>query len=162
MRYLFYCLLSLGLSISLVNAQKFSLKVSGGMEMPIGIFKEGYKTGWGVYGAGYYALDESANLLMTVGTAGWGTQESNNNSGLIFLRPGYRQFIYNGIYFQGEAGVAIYTGFWGNSPTRFSYSVGSGYLFGTKERKGLDVLVKFNRASYRSWFSFNLGYQFSL
>ncbi len=162
MRYLFYCLLSLVLSISLVKAQKFSLKVSGGTEMPVEIFKEGYKTGWGIYGTGYYALDENANLLMTVGTASWRTQQSNNNSGLIFLRTGYRQFVYSGIYFQGEAGVAIYTGFWGNSPTRFSYSLGPGYLFGTKERKGLDISVKFNRASYRSWLSLNLGYQLSL
>ena len=161
MRYLFCCLVSF-MSVTSVNAQKFSLKVSGGMEMPIGIFKEGYKTGWGIYGTGYYALDENANLLMTVGTGNWGAQQSDNNSGLIFFRTGYRQFVYNGIYFQGEAGVAVYTGFWGNSPARFSYSVGSGYLFGTKERKGLDISVKFNRASYRSWFSFNLGYQFSL
>jgi hypothetical protein len=137
------------------------LKLHGGAEIPIGIFKEGYKTGWGLYATDYYGVSKEGSILISAGITGWKVQQAANNSGLFLTRLGYRHFIVHGLYVQGDGGLAVYTGYWGG-PSRFTYGGGIGYLIKSKSGGGFDISARINKASYRSWLGFNIGYQFKL
>ena len=137
------------------------IKIHGGVEMPLGIFKEGYKTGWGIYATDYYDVNKDGSVLLSAGITGWKVQDANNNSGLFLTRVGYRHFVVEGLYAQGDAGLAVYTGYW-KGPSRFTYGGGFGYLIKNKSGNGFDISARINKASYRPWIGFNIGYQFKL
>ena len=136
------------------------LKINGGAEVTTGTFKEGYKTGWGIYATDYLGLDSKSSILFSTGVAQWDGDNSSFEIGLIFLKTGYRLFAIQNLYLQGEVGLA--KGFKEyNDGTYFTYSAGLGYLFKIGN-SGVDISTKYNRFDYRSWFSIHVGYQFRL
>lgn len=137
------------------------LKIHGGAEMPIGIFKEGYKAGWGIYATNFFNISEHGSVLFSAGITGWKVQDINENSGLFLAKAGYRHFISGGFYAQGDGGIAVYTGFW-KGASSFTYGGGVGYLIKNKSGSGFDISARINRVTYRSWIGINIGYQFQL
>src|SRR5215217_3780211 len=82
------------------------LKISAGAEVTTGIFKEGYKTGWGIYATDYLGLDNKSSILFSTGVAKWNGDNSDFTVGLFFLKTGLRLFAVDNLYFQGELGLA--------------------------------------------------------
>jgi hypothetical protein len=149
-----------------INAQKGInfLKIHGGAEIPVGFFNEGYKTGWGIFATDYYTVTPNkGSISISTGVTGWSAHDNPDfKSGLSITRVGYRGFITKGFYLQGDAGIAVYIGDWAPSPSKFTYSAGTGYLFANKNGTGFDISAKVNRIPLRTWVGLNIGYQFKL
>jgi hypothetical protein len=139
------------------------LKFHGGLELPVGFFSEGYRTGWGIHVTDYLETNPGGSILFTAGVAGWKAKIGQGiKANLLIIRIGYRVFVAEGFYFQAEAGgVGFYLDEYNNG-TRYTYAGGLGYLFNRKTNHSFDISSKFNRLGGRSWVSLNLGYQFKL
>ena len=151
------------------NAQKGtnSLKIHVAGELPLGDFADAFKAGPGVHITDYITMasehGNNTDFLLSAGYVTWHDKlEADITAGVLLLRGGLRQFVASGLYFQGDLGVAFLVQDWGKG-SRFSYGIGTGYLIKAKSGKGgVDISVKLNRLSYRTWIGLGLGYQFKL
>jgi hypothetical protein len=149
--------------ISTINAQKGDnfLKLSGGVELTTGHFADGYSTGWGIYATDYYNISKDASLLLSTGITSFKVKNGTGKAGMSLSRFGIRQFVSNGFYFQGDAGIGIGLNNF-DGPARFTFGFGPGYLFKSKRGSGFDLSARLNRGFSRTWIGLGAGYQFKL
>jgi hypothetical protein len=154
---LFFCVI-------ITNAQKGTnfLKIHGGAELTTGLFAEGYQTGWGVYVTDYYRVSDKTNISLSTGIASWKVKDDASfKIGMSLTRVGLQQYISNGFYLQGDAGVGVGLQKWSGT-TKFVFGGGPGYLFKSKAGGGFDLSTRVNRGFNRTWIGLAAGYQFKL
>jgi len=161
MKQLCFALLSFFIIVN-VQAQKGNnhLKLNGGAELNTGLFSEGYNTGWGVYATDYFGINEQTSLLLSTGVASWKVKDGSFKVGMSLTRFGVRQFVSNGFYLQGDAGISVGLETW-SGLKRFAFGGGPGYLFKSKKGGGVDISARVNRSFHRTWIGLAAGYEFS-
>ncbi|MGZ5135798.1 MAG: hypothetical protein ACXWCG_11630 [Flavitalea sp.] len=160
----YFVLVYLAVSVTLsVQAQTKSnhLKINGGAEITTRLFARGYNTGWGLYVTDYIGIANQQNLSLSTGVAFWNARNSSFKVGISLTRIGFRQFVSNGFYFIGDAGIGVGLKSWSGT-TRFAFGGGTGYLFRNKKSAGLDLSVRANRTFNRTWIGLAAGYEFKL
>lgn len=162
MKYISLILISFNLGAPLfAQFKNNNLKISTGLESPIGEFGSAYKPGFGIFITDYYGVSEKGSLVFSVGTSSWKAKDADIRGNLSQIKAGYRQFFVSGLYLQADGGWGRYTGTWGGG-SRFVYSGGVGYLVKTKGSNGIDLNVRFSKVPNRSWLGLAVGYQFKL
>ncbi len=161
MKYIFLMIFNLFTLIIFAQKHTNTLKVHGGPELTTGLFADGYKTGWGVYATDYVGLGDKTSLSLSTGVAFWNAKNASIKAGMSLTRLGLRQFVSNGLYFQGDAGLGIGLSDWSNDK-EFVFGGGTGYLFKTKKGGGFDLSLRANRGFSRTWIGLGLGYEFKL
>jgi hypothetical protein len=138
-----------------------NLKINAGAEMPIGLFSKGYNAGWGVYATDYFGIADQTSISLSSGIASWKVKDGAFKIGMSLTRLGLRQFISNGLYLQGDAGVSVGLQSWSGS-SKFVFGGGPGYLIKSKKGGGIDLSARVNRSFNRTWIGAAAGYEFKL
>lgn len=138
-----------------------ALKISTGLEQPVGEFGDAYKSGFGIFFTDYYGVSKKGSIVFVVGTSSWKAKAADIRGNLSQIKVGFRQFLVSGLYLQADGGWGRYTGTWGGG-NRFVYSGGAGYLLKTKGINGIDFNIRISQVPNRSWVGLGIGYQFKL
>jgi len=137
------------------------LKVISSVELPVGFFQNGYKTGWGIYATDYLGIADKTAIALSSGIASWNAKNASIKAGMSISKLGIRQFISSGFYLQTDAGIAVGIKDWTGS-SKFTFDGIAGYLVRTKGGGGVDFSAKVNRAFARTWVGLGVGYEFKL
>lgn len=148
-------------NISFSQKNKNYFKINTGAELTSGLFAEGYKSGWGIYASHYYNIGKEGNFVISSGIAFWNESNGTSKAGMSLTRVGLRQFVYQGFYFQADAGIGLGLKNFSET-TRFCFGGGAGYLFKNAKGNGVDISVRINRGFNRTWIGIGAGYQFRL
>lgn len=137
------------------------IKLTSNAELTSGLFAEGYKSGWGIYASHYYGISKEGSFVISSGVAFWNESNGTGKAGMSLIRAGFRQFVYQGLYFQADAGIGLGLNNFSET-TRFCFGGGTGYLFKNTKGNGVDISVRINRGFNRTWIGIGAGYQFGL
>lgn len=148
-------------NISFSQKGKNYFKINTGAELTSGLFAEGYKSGWGIYASHYYSISKEGSFVISSGVAFWNESNGTGKAGMSLTRAGFRQFVYQGLYFQADAGIGLGLNNFSET-TRFCFGGGTGYLFKNTKGNGVDISVRINRGFNRTWIGIGAGYQFGL
>lgn len=139
--------------------------------LPIGDFSDAYNIGFGVTGKVFYGLNDNADITGTLGYLHFGMEETDFVSGNMSMVPimfGYRHD-FGGFYVEPQLGlVALRSkidtvdfgfGSYGgsSSATKFSLSLGGGYVIGD-----WDLGLRFQLVDDLNFLGLRVGYNFSI